>query len=192
MFKAEISSESLTILVDFEYTIACKGCNFDCSPKVTSKLIEKKIADEILQAKLAFSSLRKVIFSGGECFLLKEILLRSIAFSNELGLETKCITNAYWANNVNDAHDVASGLSKSGLAELEVITGVEQQSIVDLRSVINAADATTKKSILTTISIHTDSPNASCLHYLSKNRRIVSIYKDRPRLLRLNSLSIGV
>ncbi|TFH90996.1 radical SAM protein [Vibrio ouci] len=178
MFKTEISPETLTILTTYQCTAACKDCCFECTPQVSVKLTEEQIKDAILQAKLNFPLLKQVVFSGGECFMLKDTLFRSIALATSLGLVTRCVTNAYWAKNRSRANEIVRELSNSGLTEVNISTGLDHQRWVSLNTVVNALEVLVSHSISTLITIESDTETSTCLSDLTQNQRVQTIRKE--------------
>jgi len=47
----------------------------------------------------AFPSIRAVVFTGGECFLLGDGLTQGIERAARAGRGTRCVTNGYWATS---------------------------------------------------------------------------------------------
>src|SRR5437899_7114277 len=64
----------LTILPTYRCTAACAQCCFESNPHVQGRIPIERILDYIDQAAGDFPSLRLVVFSGGECFLLRQDL----------------------------------------------------------------------------------------------------------------------
>lgn len=84
-------------------------------------------------------SVRVVVFTGGEPFLLKERLAFLISKANSQGLVTRCVTNAYWATTRKTAARVLSPLVAAGLKELNLSTGYFHSRFVPVANVVNAA-----------------------------------------------------
>lgn len=178
MFKTKISPKTLTILTTYQCTAACKDCCFECTPQVTAKLTEVQIKDAILQAKRDFPDLKQVVFSGGECFMLKDALFNSIALATSLGLVTRCVTNAYWAKNSTKANEIASVLSNSGLTEVNISTGLDHQRWVSLNTVFNALESLMAHSIPTLITVESDTETSTCLNDLTKSQRMQTLKQE--------------
>lgn len=187
MFKTEISPETLTILVTYRCTATCKDCCFECTPQITTTLSEGQIREAILQAKETFPALRQVVFSGGECFLLKDILFRSISLATSLGLVTRCVTNAYWAKNTLKADEIAKKLLSSGLTEVNISTGLDHQQWVSKTTVINAVEALTTNFIPTLITVESDTESSTCLNDIARSERILAIKREFPERLSLQT-----
>lgn len=65
---------TLTILPTYRCTAACEQCCFGSNPKLKERLSREEIFDAIEQANTAFTTLRQVVFSGGECVMQGEDL----------------------------------------------------------------------------------------------------------------------
>ena len=134
--------EVLTILPTYTCTAACKECCFECSPKVRGRIPLDRILRYIDEAVETIPTLRLVVFSGGECFLLGQELNKAIAHATGYGLKTRCVTNGYWAVNMKGARRRMAGLKEAGLTELNISTGDDHQQYVPFERVVNGALAT--------------------------------------------------
>lgn len=89
-----IEPKSITVLCTYQCTAACKQCCFESSPAIKGGLEGEVIRARISEAKNEFHELGLVVFSGGEAFLLKEELTRSVAHATALGLKTRIVPTA--------------------------------------------------------------------------------------------------
>jgi hypothetical protein len=78
-------------------------------------------------------------FSGGECFLLRDDLVRAVEFATSLGLISRCVTNGYWAKRMEHGRRRLEALRAVGLKELNISTGDFHQRFVDQQTIVNAA-----------------------------------------------------
>ena len=62
----------LTIAPTYRCTAACKECCFRCTPQVKQILETDKILQYIDEAVEAFPSLKIMVLTGGECFLVAD------------------------------------------------------------------------------------------------------------------------
>ena len=79
-----------------------------------------------------------VIFTGGECTLLKEDLLDAIEYASSLGLATRVVTNGYWARTEESAKDVIEKFVTAGLTEINFSAGDEHAQFVPLERIVRA------------------------------------------------------
>jgi MoaA/NifB/PqqE/SkfB family radical SAM enzyme len=130
---------TLTILSTYRCTAACRECCFESSPRVRGFIPAERILQYIDEAARTFPSLRMVVFSGGECFLLGKKLDAAIAQAHTHGLSVRCVTNGYWAITPERARKRILELKEVGLTELNFSTGDEHQAFVPYKRIVNGA-----------------------------------------------------
>src|SRR5271165_2123833 len=128
----------LTILGTYKCTAACENCCFGSNPFITKRLGLPDILSFISEGART-GSCKMVVFSGGECFLLRDDLVAAVAHATRLGLATRCVTNGYWAKRMEHGRRRLQALRDAGLTELNISTGDYHQRFVDQQTVINAA-----------------------------------------------------
>ncbi len=143
----------LTILPTYRCTAACAQCCFESDPHVEGRIPIERILDYIDQASIDFPSLRLVVFSGGECFLLRQDLDAAIERATSRGLATRCVTNGYWATSPRAARERIAPLYDAGLTELNFSTGDDHQKFVPYERVVHGAVAAAESGIRTLIVI---------------------------------------
>jgi len=124
----------------YQCTAACEHCCFSCSPRVTDRLPPERLADFILQAK-KFETIKVVVFTGGECFLLGEDLNQLVSLAKSEGYSTRVVTNGYWANSRESAINRLTALKRNGLDEVNFSTGYYHQKYVPLKNIVNGISA---------------------------------------------------
>lgn len=164
--------DTITILPTYRCNAACSQCCFESNPTVQGRLSREEIFDIIKRAKEDFSSLRLVVFSGGECTLLKKDLYDAISLCTSLGLLTRIVSNAGWGKTKRTADGVAEKLSASGLTELNISTGLDHQKYVPLASVLHAAESALDRGIKTLITIEKDSADSTCLNDITNSATV--------------------
>ena len=97
--------------------------------------------------------MQRVVFTGGECFLLGRELDGLVAHANELALETRVITNGYWAINTAAARKRVAALASAGLSEMMLSTGSFHQRFVPVERIVHAARAAAGAGIPVRIAI---------------------------------------
>jgi hypothetical protein len=85
-----------------------------------------------------FPSVRMLVLTGGEAFLLGDGLNKLVSKATELGLPSRIVTNGYWGNTRAAARKRLAKLQECGLGEVNFSIGVEHQQYVPIRSVLNA------------------------------------------------------
>jgi hypothetical protein len=134
--------DTMTVIATYQCTAACEHCCFGSHPGITKRLPLERILHHIDQAA-ALGSISLVVFTGGECFLLGEDLVKAVARCTEHGLSSRCVSNAYWAVTEEAALARLRPLAEAGLGDLNVSTGDAHQAFVPLDRIINAMRAAT-------------------------------------------------
>jgi len=145
-----VQPDSVTILGTYKCTAACEHCCFDSNPFLTKRLLLADIIGFIDEAS-RLPSCKLVVFSGGECFLLRHDLVAAIRHATSLGLRTRCVTNGYWAKRLAHGRKRLNELVDAGLAELNISTGDFHQRWIDQTTVINAACLSVEKGLEKTV-----------------------------------------
>lgn len=182
-----ITPRTLTIITTYRCTAACEDCCFECNPNIEHELTLEEIKESIDRATAKYPSIELVVFSGGECFMLKEKLFDAIGHCSQLGLLTRCVTNAYWGKTPNKAISNAEKLLDAGITEINISTGLDHQRWVNESTVINAAKALLEKDITTLITVEKDTIESNCLHSINSNPELLKIKKDKPGKLKVIS-----
>jgi pyruvate-formate lyase-activating enzyme len=144
--------EILSLFTTRRCTAACDHCAIGGNPRATGEIPVSRLHGLIDEAKRV-PSLRRIAFTGGECFLLGRDLDALIAHAHALGFETRVITNGYWAVNERAARDRAAALRAAGLDEMMLSTGTFHQQFVPVERIVHAARATAAAGIPVLISV---------------------------------------
>lgn len=114
--------EALSLITTHRCTAACEHCCFGCSP-ATGEAIPIPRLHALVEETRDVPSIRMVVFTGGECFLLGRHLDQLVGRCRRLGLRTRCVTNGYWAAGPEAARRRTRDLRAAGLDELNFSTG---------------------------------------------------------------------
>lgn len=133
-----VNPSVLTVLGTYKCTAACENCCFGSNPYLTKRLDLDDILGFIADGA-RYPECELVVFSGGECFLLRDDLVSAVAYATELGLRTRCVTNGYWAKSLAHGRRRLQQLREAGLEELNISTGDFHQEWVAQETVVNAA-----------------------------------------------------
>ena len=142
------------IVSTFKCTAECPECCFECSPRNNKQLSYEEITRSIDKLK-AETDINKLIWTGGECFLLGEDLEKGISYAKQRGIYSRCVTNGFWATNEKIADKKLEKLKKAGMVELNLSTGDEHQLFVPENNIINAIVAAAKLGIHVALAIET-------------------------------------
>jgi hypothetical protein len=178
---------TLTILVTYGCTAACEQCCFESNPKIKERLSLDQIKHSIRSAKDSFPALKLIVFSGGEAFMIKADLIKSVKFATSLGLATRIVTNGYWAKRPEKAINIAMQLKHSGLNEINISTGLDHQRWVTEETVLNACEALISQGIFTLVTVELDSEESNCFQRIQGNERTTTIQKSGLFKLMTNS-----
>src|SRR5512144_1940405 len=86
-----IRPHTLSLITTYRCTAACDHCCFGCTPQVpTSWAIPFTRMLSLIDEAADLGSIRVVVFTGGECFLLGARLNRLIALASAHDLVTRC------------------------------------------------------------------------------------------------------
>ena len=106
-------------LLSYACTYECDHCFLYCSPSSpgTFTLPDLRRAfDQIDEA----GHIESVYFEGGEPFLYYALMLEGIRMARERKLSVGIVTNAYWANSVEDAELWLKPLAEMGIDDLSI------------------------------------------------------------------------
>jgi pyruvate-formate lyase-activating enzyme len=142
----------LSLITTRRCTAACDHCCIGSSPTATGAIPIARMHELIDEAK-QIPSMMRIAFTGGECFLLGRELDALIAHAHELELETRVITNGYWAVNERAARARVRAVRTAGLDQMQISTGSFHQRFVPVERVVHAARAAAAAGIATRVAI---------------------------------------
>ena len=96
---------------------------------------------KIIEEVLPWGTLKLVVFTGGEPFLLGDDLRETVAFAASHNLLTRIVTNTYWAATREKAVELLQSYKDAGLTELNFSCDDYHQEYVPLDCVKNANEA---------------------------------------------------
>ncbi len=107
------------ILLTYQCTSECDHCFLHCGPTRQGTFTLEQLRALIRQAQ-DLGTVRTVYFEGGEPFLYYPILLEGMRLARAAGFELGLVTNAYWANSLQDAFQWLSSFVELGLSDLSI------------------------------------------------------------------------
>lgn len=180
------SYRSMTFITTYQCTAACRECCFECSPQMDSKQLSSSAMIKMIEdAKNTMPNLELIVFSGGECFMLKDELFATIAFASSNNLKTRCVSNGYWGKTLNGAKRIAAKLVESGITEMNLSTGMEHQEWVPLDSILNCMEALAEAGIFCLVTVEKDSESSNCWNAISSNARYLRLIEMHGKKLSL-------
>ena len=145
---------TISLITTFQCTSACEHCCFNCNPQNQDKMNQELMFRSIDQAAKV-ATVKSIVFTGGECFLLGDLLYKGISRASNYGLSTRCVSNASWAKDVKSADRVVALLKRAGLKEINFSTGDHHLRYVSLECVKNAVMSSIKHNIRTVVNVET-------------------------------------
>lgn len=122
----------------------CQARCAHCLMKSGPSRLERVDVDLVKQTVTYFatnSKLKLVAFTGGESTLLGDDLLEMIAHCTESGIATRLVTNAIWADTVENAVRMIRSLRSVGLTEINFSTDDFHRVWIPLENIRNAWNA---------------------------------------------------
>jgi MoaA/NifB/PqqE/SkfB family radical SAM enzyme len=129
---------SLHILMTYQCTFECDHCFVWGSPFQSGTLTLTQIQQILEQAKEA--RVEWIYFEGGEPFLYYAVVLKGVQLAKLMGFRVGIVSNAYWANTVEDAIEWLRPLSGL-IADLSVSSDLYHYSEMMSRQAQNAQEA---------------------------------------------------
>lgn len=111
--------QGVHLLLTYRCTHACDHCFVHGSPHARGTFTRERLADTVEQAA-ELGTVEWVYFEGGEPFLYYPLLLEGLALARASGFLTGVVTNAYWAESVDDALLWLRPLRDLGVADFSV------------------------------------------------------------------------
>lgn len=148
-----ISPKILTLITTFSCTAACKDCCFKCSPIRKERLEVNDMKNFINQVVDLYSSVKVLVLTGGETFLLGKELEKIVEHASSMGLSVRIVTNGYWAKNYNTAVIKLKNLINKGLKEINFSTGDDHLEFVPYDNIVNGVKASMELGLTTVVNI---------------------------------------
>lgn len=114
--------------------------------------------------------------------MLGQDLFDSIALASQLGLKTRCVTNAYWGSSKKKASKIAHELKQAGLTEINISSGIDHQEWVSKETVLNSSEALVKEGIKTLVTIEKDTKDSKLFEEIVEDKLFKSL-QDSTNLL---------
>ena len=185
--ELSIPPTTISLLTTSKCTAACKDCCFACNPRNKDRLTLEEMKDYIEQSVEAYSSIKVLVLTGGECFTLGKDLDKIIKYGADKGLVVRVVTNGYWAKSFKKAYLKLEKLKKMGLKEFNISTGDAHQEFVSFDSVVYAIVAALKLNLIVVVNIET-SPISNFNSETLKNDFRLKKYIDNKNLIIINGV----
>lgn len=191
--KPRIAPSSITFLTTYKCTAMCDECALECSPYDESPVLNfDQIKSHIDNIKKDFPSIRLVVFSGGEPFMMGENLRQSIEYVKQKKMLSRIVTNGYWARSLSKAKEKIKELKESGLTEINFSTGEDHQKYVPIDHIINGVIASAEHNMLAVVNVEAHEDASFSSKDFLNNKRIASYFKKNPEKNRYLLVMAGV
>ena len=111
------TDRELALMVTRHCNIACRHCGIESGPAVKDRMSLERAEALILDAATV-PNLRKITFTGGEPMMVPGDMLKLLELCQALGLETRMVTNGFWAKTPARGRTILAELRDAGLTEL--------------------------------------------------------------------------
>jgi hypothetical protein len=149
----------LTVLTTSNCTAKCAHCSVRSGPGRKDRLTYEDIRAAIERLH-GFNRLNTIVFAGGEPTLLGDDLLNAIAYADERGINTRMVTNAYWAVSYDRARRKLRELREAGLREVNISADDYHLPYVPFERVVNAWKASKGMGFGAVIIANSHGPNS--------------------------------
>jgi MoaA/NifB/PqqE/SkfB family radical SAM enzyme len=124
-------------------------------------------------------SIQQICLTGGECMLLKDDAFRILEYCTGKGLSCNIVSNGFWATSYKKAYEILLKLKNVGLNFITYSTGADHAEWVPLKQIIDAAIASVKLGILTSIRLEYDGKTSKEADELFADKRILKFLESK-------------
>jgi hypothetical protein len=130
----------LGLILTYRCNASCRHCYFNAGPARREEMLKGEVLRYLNQAA-SLSTLKMVGFTGGEPFLLPELLREAVSHAVDRGFRTEVVTNCFWAENKETAEARLSGLVEAGLEVINLSADDFHQEFIPFSYVRNCYEA---------------------------------------------------
>lgn len=180
-----VEPQMLTISPTHKCSAACENCCFACSPNIKHIMNKEDVKDYINTSLYEFPSIKVLVITGGECFLLGNDLVEIIEFASNFNIVIRVVTNAFWASTYDRALKKLKKLVQVGLNEINFSTGDNHLEYVPITNIENAVLASVDldiQNICISIESHPNNEfsisnllDKSSIKHLIKSNRVMTL-----------------
>ncbi len=178
MINLSISPLEVTLIVTNQCTASCKNCCFQCNPQNKDRLSLPEMKQHIDNALDSYSTIKLLIITGGECFILGEELNDIVKYASDRNLYVRVVTNGYWATTLENAYYKLEKLVEVGLKEINFSTGDEHQVFVPYNNIVFGIISALKLNIMVAVNIELSNNSIFDMNFIKNDIRLEK-YKDR-------------
>ncbi len=149
-FLNPVETFRVGLLITEQCNVACSHCWFNSGPDKTAHM-EFDEADGYIDQAREIPTVEWISFTGGEPFLLPEMLQSLVAYATERNLQTECVTNCFWAVTEGEAGRWLEGLMNVGLDVINISADDFHQRHIPFDRVRNCYEAAKRLGLKVTI-----------------------------------------
>jgi organic radical activating enzyme len=169
----------LSFLTTYKCTAACRNCCFQCSPKNDVFLSLEEMKLYLDQCVHYFKdSLKVVVFTGGEPFLLETHLIQIVQYAKQCGLLSRVVTNGFWANTQETAYNTLKLLQNAGLNEINFSIGDDHLEWISAENIVNGSLAAAELGITCLINVESHDNSKFVVNNLLNNTQFAKFYNQ--------------
>jgi MoaA/NifB/PqqE/SkfB family radical SAM enzyme len=112
-----------------------------------------EIKKYISETVKAYSSIKVLVLTGGECFLYGKKLEDIVKHASSYGLITRIVTNGFWAKDYNKADETINRLVVVGLNEINFSTGDDHLEFVPIETIKNGVLVSLKHNLTVVVNV---------------------------------------
>ena len=131
------------LLITERCNIECSHCWFESGPERTGRMTLEEAMGYIDQAS-EIPTVEWISFTGGEPFLLPDMLASLIGYASDRGLRTECVTNCFWADTEEGALELLERLVEAGLDAVNISADDFHQRHIPFERVSNCYRAASR------------------------------------------------
>ena len=146
MNEDAVELKSVHLLLTYKCDGECDHCFVWSSPHSPGTMTLAQM-DEILRQASEISSVDAAFFEGGEPFLFYPLLLKGVELAEDRGFDAGIVSNAYWAEDADDAILWLEPLAERGLSSLSLSADDYHGEKESARRVANAKRAAERLGI---------------------------------------------
>jgi MoaA/NifB/PqqE/SkfB family radical SAM enzyme len=138
------------LLITERCNIECSHCWFESGPERMGRMTLEEASSYIDQAR-EIPTVEWISFTGGEPFLLPDMLKDLIGYASDRGLRTECVTNCFWAESEERALGLLQRLEGAGLDAINISADDFHQRHIPFERVKNCYSAASRLGLKTVI-----------------------------------------
>jgi len=128
------------LLITEQCNVECSHCWFSSGRDIMARMELDEALGYIDQTR-EIPTVEWISFTGGEPFLLPEMLQKLVAYASERGLHTECVTNCFWARTEEEADRRLGRLADAGLNVVNISSDDFHQRHIPFDRVRNCYEA---------------------------------------------------